>query len=50
MILLDTNTIFERMRAEQAPIDRATNARMATSNLKDFDGCHLRVMNPWGAA
>ena len=30
-----------------AAIARATNAPVATRNLKDFDGCVLRLINPW---
>lgn len=30
-----------------AAIARATNAPFATRNVTDFDGCGLRVINPW---
>jgi len=30
-----------------AAIARATNAPIATRNVKDFDGCGVRVINPW---
>ena len=30
-----------------AAIARATNAPLATRNVTDFDGCGLRVINPW---
>jgi predicted nucleic acid-binding protein len=30
-----------------AAIARATNAPVATRNVKDFDGCGLRLINPW---
>ncbi len=30
-----------------AAIARATNAPLATRNVADFDGCGLRVINPW---
>ena len=30
-----------------AAIARATNAPVATRNGKDFDGCGVRVINPW---
>ena len=30
-----------------AAIARATNALVATRNVKDFDGCGVRVINPW---
>lgn len=30
-----------------AAIARATDAPLATRNVKDFDGCGLRVINPW---
>lgn len=32
-----------------AAIARATNASIATRNVKDFDGCGVRVINPWDA-
>ena len=32
-----------------AAIARATNAPIATRNVKDFDGCGVRVINPWNA-
>ena len=28
---------------------RATDAPIATRNVKDFDGCGVRVINPWNA-
>lgn len=30
-----------------AAIARATDAPIATHNVKDFDGCSIRVINPW---
>ena len=30
-----------------AAIARAADAPLATRNVKDFDGCRLRVINPW---
>ena len=30
-----------------AAIARATNALVATRNVKDFDGCGIRLINPW---
>ena len=30
-----------------AAIARATDVPLATRNIKDFDGCGLRVINPW---
>lgn len=30
-----------------AAIARAMNAPIATRNVKDFDGCGVRVINPW---
>ncbi len=30
-----------------AAIARATNAPVATRNVKDFEGCGLRLINPW---
>ncbi len=30
-----------------AAIARATKATLATRNARDFDGCGLRVINPW---
>jgi len=30
-----------------AGIARATDAPIATRNVKDFDGCGVRVINPW---
>jgi predicted nucleic acid-binding protein len=30
-----------------AAIAHATNATLATRNVTDFDGCGLRVINPW---
>ena len=30
-----------------AAIGRATDAPIATRNVKDFDGCGIRVINPW---
>ena len=30
-----------------AAIARATDAPIATRNVKDFDGCGVRVVNPW---
>lgn len=30
-----------------ASIARATDAPLATRNVKDFDGCGIRVINPW---
>ena len=30
-----------------AAIARATNAPVATRNVKDFDGCGIRLINPW---
>ena len=30
-----------------AAIARATNAPIATRNVKDFDGCGIRLINPW---
>ena len=30
-----------------AAIARATDASIATRNVKDFDGCGVRVINPW---
>ncbi|PIV79381.1 MAG: PIN domain nuclease [Rhodobacteraceae bacterium CG17_big_fil_post_rev_8_21_14_2_50_63_15] len=32
-----------------AAIARATDAPIATRNVKDFDGCGVRVINPWNA-
>ena len=32
-----------------AAIARATDATIATRNVKDFDGCGVRVINPWNA-
>ena len=32
-----------------AAIARAADARIATRNVKDFDGCGVRVINPWNA-
>jgi len=32
-----------------AAIARATDAPIATRNIKDFDGCGVRVINPWNA-
>lgn len=32
-----------------AAIARATDAPIATLNVKDFDGCGVRVINPWNA-
>ena len=31
-----------------AAIARATGAPVATRNIKDFDGCDITVINPWG--
>lgn len=30
-----------------AAIAKASNAPVATRNIKDFDGCGIRVINPW---
>ena len=30
-----------------AAIARATNTPVATRNVKDFDGCGIRLINPW---
>ena len=30
-----------------AAVARATDASIATRNVKDFDGCGVRVINPW---
>ena len=30
-----------------AAIARATDAPIATRNVKDFDGCGIRLINPW---
>jgi toxin FitB len=30
-----------------AAIARAINAPVATRNIKDFDGCGIRLINPW---
>ena len=30
-----------------AAIARATDAPIATRNVKDFDGCGIRIINPW---
>jgi predicted nucleic acid-binding protein len=30
-----------------AAIARATNASVATRNVKDFDGCSISLINPW---
>ena len=32
-----------------AAIASATDAPIATRNVKDFDGCGVRVINPWNA-
>ena len=32
-----------------AAVARATDAPIATRNVKDFDGCGGRVINPWNA-
>ena len=32
-----------------AAIARAKDAPIATRNVKDFDGCGVRVINPWNA-
>lgn len=32
-----------------AAIARATDAPIATRNVKNFDGCGIRVINPWEA-
>ena len=32
-----------------AAIARASDASIATRNVKDFDGCGIRVINPWNA-
>lgn len=32
-----------------AAIARAADAPIATRNVKDFDGCGVRVINPWNA-
>lgn len=32
-----------------AAIARTTDAPIATRNVKDFDGCGDRVINPWNA-
>lgn len=32
-----------------AAIARATDAPIATRNVKDFNGCGIRVINPWNA-
>ncbi len=32
-----------------AAVARATDASIATRNVKDFDGCGVRVINPWNA-
>lgn len=32
-----------------AAIARATDAPIATRNVMDFDGCGVRVINPWNA-
>ena len=32
-----------------AAIARAIDALIATRNVKDFDGCGVRVINPWNA-
>lgn len=32
-----------------AAIARAIDASIATRNVKDFDGCGVRVINPWNA-
>ena len=32
-----------------AAIARASDAPIATRNVKDFDGCGIRVINPWNA-
>ena len=32
-----------------AAIARASDAPIATRNVKDFDGCGVRVINPWNA-
>jgi|SRR5579859_6916231 len=34
--------------AQIAAIARAHNAVLATRNTADFEGCGLRVINPWG--
>lgn len=51
MIPLDTNVILALMRAKAdcqiAAIARAKDAPIATRNVKDFDDCGVRVINPW---
>jgi hypothetical protein len=34
--------------AQIAAIADVTGATVATRNVADFDGCGLRVVNPWG--
>lgn len=34
---------------QMAAIARATDAPIATRNVRDFDGCGVRVINPWNA-
>ena len=35
--------------AQNAGIARASGAAIATRNVTDYDGCGVRVVNPWGA-
>lgn len=34
--------------AQIAAIPRSNGAELATRNVADFDGCGVRVINPWG--
>jgi predicted nucleic acid-binding protein len=35
--------------AQVAAIARSRNASLATRNVRDFEGCSLSIINPWGA-
>jgi len=35
--------------AQIAAIARSARAPIATRNVRDFDGCGIKVLNPWGA-
>ena len=49
MIVLDTNVLSELMRATpSAKVVGWIEARLATRNVKDFEGCEIKLLNPWG--
>jgi predicted nucleic acid-binding protein len=40
---------IEKLDAQIAAIARANHAALATRNARDFEGCEMRLVNPWDA-